>query len=86
MEEEEGKGVFDETRKRRRAQRELDCLLKQFHGRKSILQLLPAIRLRCSSDVLTVALERVERRRDALTMEDLVFLENFKSSLQAKKG
>ncbi len=80
--EKEIKETFLAVAKRKRANRELNCLLLQFHGRKSIFQLLPVIKLRCSPIALTVALERVERRRSELSMEDLVFFETFKASLK----
>jgi len=31
--------------------------------------------------VLNLAIERIERRKDELTIEDLVFFENFKAQL-----
>jgi hypothetical protein len=49
------------------------------------LQLLPAIKLRCSRAALTQAIARVEARRDVLEMEDLVFFEKFKTSLVEKE-
>jgi len=78
--------LLKEAAQRKKANKELDFLLRQFHGRKSILQLLPVIKLRCSDVVLAVALERVERRRNGLAIDDLVFLETFKKSLQNKQG
>ena len=66
----------------RRAKNELNSLLLQFRGRKSILQLLPVIKRRCSLATLTMALERVEFRKHDLDMEDQVFFEEFKNSLK----
>lgn len=76
------KEVLTDAVKRKRANKELNSLLSQFHGRKSIFQLLPVIKRRCLPAVLALALERVEGRRDALSMEDLVFFEAFKASLK----
>lgn len=84
--EEQIEELLKEAALRKKANRELDFLLRQFHGRKSILQLLPVIKLRCSDVVLALALERVERRRNGLAIDDLVFLETFKKSLQDKQG
>ncbi len=67
---------------KRRAKKELDYLLLSFHGRKSILQLLPAIKHRCSRAALALAIERVEVRKDGLKMEDQVYFEGFKASLK----
>ena len=77
------KKVLTDASRRRRANREIDALLKQFKGRR-IIDLLPAIERRCSTDVLKVAVERVERRRDELSLEDLMFFEGFKASLKEK--
>ena len=66
----------------RRAKNELNSLLLQFRGRKSILQLLPVIKRRCSLATLTMALERVESRKHDLSMDDQIFFEEFKNSLK----
>lgn len=72
---------------RRRANREIDCLLRQFHGRRSIFDLLPAMKQRgFPLYVLKVAIERVENRRNALKIEEVAELEAFKASLAEPKG
>ena len=75
------KEVLTEAVQRKRANREINSLREQFHHKKSILEFLQVIKRRCSPMALTVALERVERRRDVFTMDDIVFLERFKASL-----
>ena len=65
---------------KRRANREIDYLLRKLRP-KRIIDLLPVIKRRCSREVLAVALERVERIKDKLKMDDLMFLVNFKASL-----
>ena len=67
---------------KRMANRQIDCLLAQFRG-KRIIDLLPLIRLRFPK-VLAVALQRVERRKNDLGIEDAIFLANFKRSLDQK--
>jgi len=69
----------------RRAKKELDYLLLLFHGKKSILQLLPAIKQRCSRAALSLAIKRVEGKKDGLSVEDQIFFEQFKSSLNKKE-
>jgi hypothetical protein len=72
---------------RRRANKEIDYLLQRFHGRKSILDLLPAMKQRdFPLYVIRVAVERVERRRNGLSIEELMELEAFKASLAKPKG
>ncbi len=64
------KEVLIAAKDRRRANREIDFLLRQFHGRKSIFDLLPAMKQRgYPLYVIKVALERVERKRDGLSVE-----------------
>lgn len=67
---------------RKRAERVLNDLLRQFHGKKGIDQLLPVIKLRYPPAVLQLAIERVERKQDELSWERRVDFELFKASLQ----
>ena len=68
------------ARDRKSANKQIDYLLKQFRP-KRIIDLLPVIKLRFSETVLAVALSRVERKKDDLPMDDQVFFEGFKRSL-----
>jgi len=70
------------SQQRKRAEKELSNLLALFRGKKSLLQLLPVIKLRYSKPVLTVAIERIERRKDDLCITDQIFFEEFKNSLK----
>lgn len=79
--EEQIKELLLTAAQRRRANKEIDFLLRRFSG-KRIVDLLPAILRRCSKDALEVAIERVERRKDDLSRDDVVFFEQFKSSLK----
>lgn len=84
--EEELKELLITAVERRRANKEIDFLLQRFHGRKSILDLLPAMKQRGFPPyVLRVALERVEGKRHGLEIEDVIFLEKFKASLAKPK-
>ena len=65
---------------RRRANKEIDCLLKQFRGRR-IIDLLPVIKFRFP-DILVVALERVEGKQYELGSKDAIFLAKFKADLE----
>ena len=76
------KEVLTDAVQRKRANKEINVLREQFHYKKSILDLLEVIKRRCSPMALVVAIERVERRRDVFTMDDLVFFEKFKTSLE----
>jgi len=69
--------------KRRDAEKALLNLQKEYHGQKSLLQLLPVIKLRYSRLMLIVAIERIERNKHVLCVEDRVFFERFKASLSA---
>ena len=71
--------ILIDDAQRKRANKGIDALLKEHLG-KRIIDLLPLIKLRYPN-ILAVALERVERRRDFLSEDDLVFLEKFKASL-----
>jgi len=82
-EEERIKEVILAATQRRRANKEIDCILKQFRG-KRIIDLLPVIKRRFSRNVLTVALERVERKRYELGNKDAIFLAEFKASLESE--
>jgi hypothetical protein len=79
------KEILTEVQARKRAGKELSSLSLQFHGRKSLLQLLPVIKLRLSELALTLAIERIERKRNELSMEDLFFFEQFKKSLEPQE-
>ena len=79
--EQEIKEALLTAKERRRANKAIDSLLEQFRG-KRIIDLLLVIRRRFSKIVLTVALERVERRQDELGDEDAIFLAVFKDSLE----
>lgn len=79
------KDVLLDAAKRRRANKEIDNLLRQFKGKKAIVELLPAIKRRCSRNALRVAIERVERRRDGLSLENLMFFEEFKALLEKEE-
>lgn len=74
------KEAFLTLAERRKANREIDFLLKQFRG-KRIIDLLPVIKLRFPQ-ILAVALERVERRHYEPGSADAIFLANFKASLK----
>jgi len=65
---------------RKSANRQIDFLLNEFPG-KRIIDLLPVIRSRYPETVLSVAIERVERRQDALPIDDQVFFAKFMQSL-----
>ena len=78
------KEILSAAAERRKANKEIDCLLRRFQGKK-ILDLLPVIKLRFPGYVLRVAIERVERRKDDLRMHDLVFFEGFKASLKEQQ-
>ena len=80
--EEQVKELLLESQQKKRAEKELSNLLALFRGRKSLLQLLPVIKLRYSKSVLTVAIERIERRKDDLSIMDQIFFEGFKNSLK----
>jgi len=68
---------------RRRANKEINFLLRQFHGRKSIFDILPAMKQRgYPLYIIRVALERVEGRRNELRIEQQMELEVFKASLE----
>jgi len=75
------KEVLITAKERRRANKEIDHLLSRFRG-KSLIKLLPVIKLRYSRSILAVALERVEGKRNGLAIEDAIFLEEFKTSLE----
>jgi hypothetical protein len=80
--EEQVKELLLASQQRKRAEKELSNLLALFRGKKSLLQLLPVIKLRYSKPVLTVAIERIERRKDDLCITDQIFFEEFKNSLK----
>jgi len=79
------KEILTEAQRRKRAGKELSNLSLQFHGQKSLLQLLPVIKKQCSKLALTLAIERIERKRNELCMEDLFFFEQFKKSLEPQE-
>lgn len=81
--EDEVKRLLAEAQERKNAEKQLKNLLLQFKGKKSLLHLLPVIKLRWPKAVLTLAIERIERKKDALSIDDLVFFENFKAELQS---
>lgn len=79
------KEVLSDASQRRRANKEISQLLKMFHGRRKLRELLWAMKQRGYPDyVLTVAIERVEaeRKRNELTVEEVVDFEEFKTSLE----
>ena len=81
------KEVLSAAVQRKRANKEIDWLRERFHHKKTILELLPAIKRQCdkgqySPMVLTVALERVERKSYELGSKDAIFLAEFKASLE----
>ncbi len=63
---------------RKRANKEINSLLKRFQG-KGIIDLLPVIKLRFPKYILQAAIERLERKK--LKIEDKMFLVEFKESL-----
>ncbi|MBI3337634.1 MAG: hypothetical protein HY005_03405 [Candidatus Staskawiczbacteria bacterium] len=71
---------MNETEQRKKANKEIDCLLKQYLG-KRIIDLLPVIKRRFPN-FLAVALERAERKRYEVGSEDAIFLAEFKASLE----
>jgi len=81
--EEQIRNLLLEAKRNEDAERQLSNLLKQFHGKKSLLQLLPVIRLRFPH-LLSVAIERVENRKDRLKIDDQIFFESFKLSLNSR--
>ena len=85
--EEQIKELLMDVNQRRRANREISRLLKQFKGRYSLLKCLELIGRRYPLYVLKVAIERVEkqRMRDELTMEEIIDFERFKASLDEPK-
>lgn len=72
------KEVLSSVAQRNKANKEIDCLLKQFHGKRRIIDLLLVIELRFSRNVLTVALETAER----IHHEDAIFLAEFRAKLE----
>jgi len=74
------KKTLTDADQRKRANRGIDSLLEQFSGQR-IIDLLLVIKLRYP-DILTVALERVERKQYELGSEDAIFLAQFKESLE----
>jgi hypothetical protein len=83
QQEDQVKRLLAEAQERKNAEKQLKNLLMQFKGKKSLLHLLPVIKLRWPKAVLTLAIERIERKKDALPIDDLVFFENFKAELQS---
>jgi hypothetical protein len=81
QQEDEVKRLLAEANERKNAEKQLKNLMLQFKGKKSLLHLLPVIKLRWPKAVLTLAIERIERKKDALAIDDLVFFENFKAGL-----
>jgi len=84
--EEKIKALAQEAYRRRRAKRELDCVLESFHGKKSLIQLLPALKRRCSRAAVQIALERIRRRWTHLSVEDQVFVSQFEASLKKEEA
>ena len=79
------KEVLSDAHQRRRANQEISHLLKMFHGRRKLRDLLWAMKQRGYPDyVLAMAIERVEaqRKRNELTVEEVMDLEEFKASLE----
>lgn len=57
------KAILLDAHQRKRANKEIDALLKMFHGRKTIRELLPAMKQRgYPRYIIEVAMERAERR------------------------
>ena len=76
------KEAFLTAKERRTANREIDLLLKRYHG-KRIVQLLPAMKQRkYPLYVIKVAVERAERKHYELGSEDAIFLAQFKADLE----
>jgi len=80
------KAIVQEANRRRRAKRELDNLLKQFQGRKSLIQLLPVLRRRYPKEVVQLALERIKKRWNQLSVEDQVFVAQIEASLEKEEA
>ncbi len=80
------KKALIEAAERKKADRILGDVRSQFKGRYSILQILPLLEYRYPS-LLKRAIERVEgqKSRNELSIEEDVFFESFKASLEQKK-
>ena len=78
--EEQIKDLLLQAQQKKKMAKELSHLLAQFHGEKSLLQLLPLIKLRFPR-LIPAAIERIERKKDGLAIEDRVFFEEFKKTL-----
>lgn len=74
------KEVLSAATQRDRANKGIDSLLKQFPG-KRIIDLLRLIKLRFPN-ILSVALEIVERKQYEIGSKDAIFLAEFKASLR----
>jgi hypothetical protein len=79
---EQEKAVVSEAAERKRANREIDHILVQFHGKKSLIQVLPVLVRRCTKAAVKVALERIEKRWDTLSHDDKIFVLQIKDSLE----
>jgi len=79
--EEKIKELLTEQQRKRRTERELASMLEHFRGKKSLLQLLPVIQKKCSRDALLLAVERIERKKNDLPIEDRIYFEGFKSTI-----
>lgn len=89
------KQLLKEVAEKKSAETQLKNLLLQFRGKKSILQLLPVIKLRFSESVLKLAIERAKKnihrkkpkgkRDEREQLEQLMELRQYEDSLAEKK-
>lgn len=68
----------------RAAEKEIDYLIEQFHGRYDLVDILPVVARRYSSTVLDFLLKRIQRKWDELPIEKQIFVTQFKSSLEKR--
>lgn len=81
--EEKIKEVLSEAAKRKRANKVINNLLKQFKG-KSLIQILPALSRHSSPEVVRVAIERIRNNKTRKpTPGDLAFLREIEESLNS---
>jgi hypothetical protein len=82
--EEQIKDLLLDAKRKKDCEKQLSNLLRQFRGKKSILQLLPVIRHRYPH-LIDTAIKRLDNKKESLPIEDLIYLEGFKASLTEKK-
>ena len=80
------KKILPSIAERRKADRAIGDVRRQFRGRYSLLQILPLLERRYPL-LLTRAIERIEgqKARDELSFEEIIFFETFKASLSREE-